>query len=51
MRFFTLGTLAGAKTVVDTLTSKVRQGASKLAILGGFWIVVFLAAKIVLDSP
>ena len=46
-----VGTLAGARTVVESVTSTVRRGASKLAVLGAFWVVVFLAAKAVLEAP
>ncbi|KAL4452317.1 hypothetical protein ABPG75_007979 [Micractinium tetrahymenae] len=45
-----IGTVAGAQMLIDTMASKIRQGASKLAILGAFWVVVFLAAKLVLES-
>ncbi len=45
-----IGTVAGAQMLIDTMASKIRAGASKLAILGAFWVVVFLAAKLVLES-
>ncbi|PSC72158.1 hypothetical protein C2E20_4510 isoform A [Micractinium conductrix] len=45
-----LGTVAGAQVMLDSMAAKMRAGASKLAILGAFWTVVFLAAKLVLDS-
>ncbi len=45
-----LGTVAGAQVLVDTMSRKIKQGASKLAVLGAFWVVVFLAAKFVLEN-
>lgn len=45
-----IGTVVGTQVLVDTMANKLRAGASKLATLGAFWVVVFLAAKFVLDS-
>lgn len=45
-----IGTVVGTQVLVDTMASRIRAGASKLATLGAFWVVVFLAAKYVLES-
>lgn len=45
-----IGTVAGAQVLLDTMASKIRSGASKIAVLGAFWVVVFLAAKVVLEG-
>jgi hypothetical protein len=45
-----IGTVSGAQLLIDSMASKIRAGASKLAILGAFWLVVFLAAKLVLEG-
>jgi hypothetical protein len=34
-----IGTVAGAQVLLDSMANKVRAGASKLAILGAFWVV------------
>ncbi len=45
-----IGTVAGAQLLLDSMANKMRSGASKIAVLGAFWVVVFLAAKLVLEG-
>ena len=46
-----VGTVAGARALVSSATRAIQTSASRLAVLGAFWIAVFVAAKFVLESP
>ena len=43
-------TVVGGRAVVGSLTSSIKEGAVKLATLSLFWVVVFIAARFILDA-
>lgn len=45
-----VGTVVGGRALVGSMTSSIKEGAGRLATLAVFWLVVFVAAKIVLDG-
>ena len=47
-----VGALAGGKALVDTLQNRITSAgdqATKLVIGGAFWLVVFVAARAILE--
>jgi hypothetical protein len=45
-----LGTAVAGRAVVASLTSSLKDSAARLGTLAVFWLLVFVAAKIVLDG-
>lgn len=46
-----VATVVGGRALVGSLTSSIREGAARLTTLAAFWVVVFIAARFILDSP
>lgn len=46
-----VASIVGGRTIVGSLTSSIRDGAARLVTLAAFWVVVFIAARFILDSP
>lgn len=47
-----VGALAGAKALVDALQNRITSAgdqATKLVVGGAFWLVVFVAARFILE--
>lgn len=48
----TVGALAGGKALVDALQNRISSAgdsATKLVVAGAFWLVVFVAARTILE--
>jgi hypothetical protein len=45
-----VGSVAGGRALVGSLTSSFQEWAARLGTLAVFWLAVFVAAKIVLDG-
>lgn len=46
-----VATVVGARAIIGSITNNLREGATRLGTLALFWIVVFIAARFILDSP
>jgi hypothetical protein len=46
-----VATVVGGRAVVGSLTRSITESATKLATLAIFWVIVFIAARFILDSP
>lgn len=45
-----VASVIGGKALLGSLRSSIKEGATRLAVLAAFWMVVFIAAQFVLDS-
>jgi hypothetical protein len=45
------GTVAGGRALASSLTSSIQEGATRLGTLAVFWLVVFVAARFIIDAP
>jgi hypothetical protein len=45
-----VATVVGGRAIVGNLTNNLKEGATRLATLAVFWVIVFIAARFILDS-
>jgi hypothetical protein len=45
-----VASVIGGKALIGSLRSSLKEGAARFAVLAAFWMVVFVAARFVLDS-
>eukprot|EP00890_Picochlorum_soloecismus_P003619 jgi/Picsp_1/4258/NSC_01767-R1_protein len=46
-----VASVIGGKALLGSLRSSIKEGATRFGVLAAFWMVVFIAARFVLDSP
>jgi hypothetical protein len=46
-----VASVIGGKALLGSLKSSIKEGATRFGVLAAFWMVVFIAARFVLDSP
>ncbi|KAI8101363.1 hypothetical protein M9435_001469 [Picochlorum sp. BPE23] len=46
-----VASIIGGRALLGSLQSSIKEGATRFAVLAVFWMIVFIAARFVLDSP